>query len=62
MLCVISFIFIFVVIAQTETGDITSGQALFYGLYGLLKKKIKMEEENRNGNKGFITKNNIKSI
>ena len=36
MLCVISFIFIFVVISQTETGGLTSGQALFYGLYGLL--------------------------
>lgn len=36
MLCVISFIFMFVVIAQTECGSLTSGQALFYGLYGLL--------------------------
>lgn len=33
MLSVISFIFIFVVISQTEIGDLTSGQALFYGLY-----------------------------
>lgn len=36
MLSVISFIFIFVVISQTEIGDLTSGQALFYGLYWLL--------------------------
>ncbi|MCI8655452.1 MAG: hypothetical protein HFJ48_06275 [Clostridia bacterium] len=36
MLCVISFIFIFVVIAQAECGSLTSGQALFYGFYGLI--------------------------
>ncbi len=36
MLCVISFIFVFVIVAQLEGGDITFGQAIFYGFYGLL--------------------------
>ena len=36
MLCVISFIFVFVIVAQLESGDITIGQAIFYGFYGLL--------------------------
>ena len=36
MLCLISFIFIFVIVAQLETGSITAGQAIFYGAYGLL--------------------------
>lgn len=36
MLCIISFIFIFIIIAQLENGDITKGQAIFYGIYGLL--------------------------
>ena len=36
MLCVISFIFVFIVVAQLEGGDITFGQAIFYGFYGLL--------------------------
>ncbi len=36
MFCVISFIFIFVIVAQLEGGSITVGQAIFYGFYGLL--------------------------
>ena len=36
MLCVISFIFIFVIVAQLEGGSITTTQAIFYGAYGLL--------------------------
>ena len=36
MLCVISFIFIFVIVAQLEGGSITATQAIFYGAYGLL--------------------------
>ena len=36
MLCVISFIFVFLVVAQLESGSITVGQAIFYGAYGLL--------------------------
>ena len=36
MLCVISFIFLFFVVAQLEGGSITIGQAIFYGAYGLL--------------------------
>ena len=36
MLALISFIFIFVVVAQLESDSITMGQAIFYGAYGLL--------------------------
>lgn len=36
MFCFISFIFIFSVVAQLEADSITLGQALFYGVYGLL--------------------------
>ena len=36
MLCVISFIFILIVAAQLEADSITIGQALFYGIYGLI--------------------------
>lgn len=36
MLCIISFIFIFVIVAELESGSITTGQAIFYSLYGLL--------------------------
>ncbi len=36
MLCVISFIFIIVIVAQLEAGRITAGQSIFYGIYGLL--------------------------
>lgn len=36
MLCVISLIFLFIVIAQLEIGSIGFGQAIFYGGYGLL--------------------------
>lgn len=36
MLCFLSFIFIFVVVAQLDADVITVGQAMFYGAYGLL--------------------------
>lgn len=36
MLCVISFIFVFGIVAQLEANVITVGQAIFYGAYGLL--------------------------
>ena len=36
MLTIISFIFIFIVVGQLESGDITSGQAILYAAYGLL--------------------------
>ena len=36
MLCFISFIFVFVIVAQFESNTITIGQAIFYGAYGLL--------------------------
>lgn len=36
MLCFLSFIFIFIVVAQLEADTITVGQAIFYGAYGLL--------------------------
>ena len=35
MYCLLSFIFIFVVVAQAETNAITVGQAMLYGIYGL---------------------------
>lgn len=35
MLAVISLIFVFVIVAQLESGDITIGQTIFYGFYGL---------------------------
>ena len=44
MLCVISFIFVFVIVAQLEGGDITFGQAIFYGFYGLLDQCICQQE------------------
>ena len=36
MFCVISFIFILLVVGQLESGSITTTQAIFYGAYGLL--------------------------
>ena len=36
MLCVISFLMIFITIIQLESGDITNWQAALYGLYSLL--------------------------
>lgn len=36
MLCFISFIFIFLIVGQYESGSITDVQALIYGLYGSL--------------------------
>lgn len=36
MFCVLSLIFIFIVISQLETGAIDIGQAIAYGAYGLL--------------------------
>lgn len=36
MLCVISFIFIFLIIGALEADSITVGQALIYGAYGIL--------------------------
>ena len=36
MLCIISFIFIFLVVAQLEAGSISIVQALLFGIYGLI--------------------------
>ncbi len=36
MLAFISFLFVFCIAGQIETGTITTGQAIFYGGYGLL--------------------------
>lgn len=36
MLCFFSLIFIFVIVAQIESGDISTWQAFFYGTYGLI--------------------------
>lgn len=36
MLCVISLIFIFIIVGQLEADSISIGQALLYGAYGLL--------------------------
>lgn len=36
MLCIISFIFLFVIVSQLEAGDIALGQAIFYSIYGII--------------------------
>lgn len=36
MLCVISLIFVFIIIGQLEADTISAGQALIYTLYGVL--------------------------
>lgn len=36
MFCLISFIFIFIIVGQLEVGVINLGQAITYGAYGLL--------------------------
>lgn len=36
MFCLISFIFIFLIVSQLETGTISYMQAIIYGSYGLL--------------------------
>lgn len=36
MSAIISFIFIFVIVAELENGDITTGQAIFCTIYGLI--------------------------
>lgn len=36
MLCIVSLIFLFIVMAQLETGNLGFGQAIFYGGYGVL--------------------------
>lgn len=59
MLCVISFIFLFVVVGQIESGSITSGQAIFYSIYGLImfyntSKKYWNYTENTNIKKGEV--------
>ena len=53
MLCFISFIFIFVIVAQLESNIITVGQAIWYGFYGLLmfyhtSKKYWVYEQSKN--------------
>lgn len=54
MLCFISFIFVFVIVAQLESNTITIGQAIFYGTYGLLmfyhtSKPYWIENQNKKG-------------
>jgi len=36
MLCIISYTFLFIVIAQSEAGTIGSFQTILYGIYGLI--------------------------
>ena len=63
MLAITSFIFLFVVVAQLEAGDITSGQAIFYSIYGLImfyhtsKKYWNYTENTKNIKKKGNTRN-----
>jgi len=49
MLCFISFIFVFVIVAQLESNTITIGQAIFYGAYGHTSKPYWTENQNKKG-------------